>query len=259
MREVARITGKNIVFDPRISGEIDLVATRPMTAPEIWRVAVSALDLNGYALIEHGAVVRVVPRSEAATHGGPVHAPPSPRAEPSDEIVAEVFELAHIDAARATQAVSALVGNEGRVVAAPGGKRIVVVDRQANVERVRRIIERVDRASGESAIVAVHLEHADAARVAAILTELFARSGSLAGGGCDCKFTHEPRSNSVIVRAHALETEAAKRLAESLDHTDAAVRIERLSNLSADEARNLLQSMAYGGGAAVAPNVSPAP
>ncbi|MCZ7582266.1 MAG: hypothetical protein M5R36_02410 [Deltaproteobacteria bacterium] len=94
------------------------------------------------------------------------------------------------------------------------------------------------------AVEVIALERASAARVASILGELFEKAGGIDGAGCRCRFTSEPRSNRLVVRAPAAETRAAQKIARGLDAGDESLSVEKLRNLDALEARDLLNSLA---------------
>jgi general secretion pathway protein D len=55
VKVVSEITGKNFVLDPWVKGEINIVAAKPMPRSVVYDVFLSALRLQGFAVIkDHG-------------------------------------------------------------------------------------------------------------------------------------------------------------------------------------------------------------
>ncbi len=241
LREVAKITGKNILVDPGVTGTVTLVSPAPLTAEEVWNVTLSALAVNGYTAVSAGAIVKIVPRSKAASE-----AIPSYVAKPTgggEEFVTDLIELRYAKADAVVASASTLLSPDEKVAPAPGRNAIVIIATAANAARVRELVSRLDSEGAATAIGVIRLEYVNAAQLAQVLQELFGKAGGVSGRGCDCVFTAEPRSNSLIVRASAGEQLAARRLAEKLDRTEGAVEVAKLKNLSADQARDLLQAI----------------
>src|SRR5580658_644928 len=65
INEVSQETGKNFVVDPRVSGKVTLISSKPLRQSEVYDVFLSVLSLLGYAAIPSGDVVRIVPNMES--------------------------------------------------------------------------------------------------------------------------------------------------------------------------------------------------
>lgn len=241
LREVAKITGKNILVDPGVAGTVTLVSPAPLTAAEVWNVTLSALAINGYTAVEAGAIVKIVPKSRAATEAIPSYV--AKAGEPGEEFVTDLIELRYARADAVAASASTLLSPDEKAAPAPGRNAIVVIATAANVARVRELVARMDTEGAATAIDVIRLDYVNAAQLAQVLQELFGKAGGVSGRGCECVFTAEPRSNSLIVRAPAGEQLAARRLAKQLDRTEGAVEVAKLKNLSSDQARDLLRSI----------------
>jgi type II secretory pathway component GspD/PulD (secretin) len=64
-RFISQITGKNIVFDDDVTGKVSVVAPSKVTPAQAYCIFLSALQLKGFAAIETGPVVRILPAREA--------------------------------------------------------------------------------------------------------------------------------------------------------------------------------------------------
>jgi hypothetical protein len=49
INEVSLETGKNFIVDPRVSGKISLISSKPIKANEVYQVFLSVLELLGYS------------------------------------------------------------------------------------------------------------------------------------------------------------------------------------------------------------------
>src|SRR5438105_1962021 len=63
--EVSQETGKNFIVDPRVSGKISLVSSKPIKQSEVYQVFLSVLGLLGYSAIPSGNVIKIVPNMES--------------------------------------------------------------------------------------------------------------------------------------------------------------------------------------------------
>ena len=60
-RAMAVITGRQILLDARVKGNLSLTSEDPMTPSQAWSLWASALRLQGYVVVESGGVYRVLP------------------------------------------------------------------------------------------------------------------------------------------------------------------------------------------------------
>jgi general secretion pathway protein D len=62
---VADITGKNFIIDPRVTGKVTVVTTKPMKALQIYEIFLSILKVHGFSAVESGNIVKIVPNLNA--------------------------------------------------------------------------------------------------------------------------------------------------------------------------------------------------
>ena len=58
---VAEITGKNFIIDPRVKGNVTVVATAPMSNQDIYDVFLSVMDVHGFVALPEGKAIKIVP------------------------------------------------------------------------------------------------------------------------------------------------------------------------------------------------------
>jgi general secretion pathway protein D len=62
---VADATGKTIIIDPKVRGQVKVVSARPVNTEELYALFLSILDVHGFTAVESGNVVRIVPNRDA--------------------------------------------------------------------------------------------------------------------------------------------------------------------------------------------------
>ena len=84
VKAVSEITGKNFVLDPRVKGTVNIVSAKPMSRALVYQVFLSAIRLQGFAVVEERGMVMIVPEADAKVHRSPTLGPQErPRARPA--------------------------------------------------------------------------------------------------------------------------------------------------------------------------------
>lgn len=233
IRTMGQMTGRSFVVDPRVKGSVTLVAKKPIKREAAYQMLVSALRLQGFAVVEGSGVVKVLPDADARTQGGPV-ASDSRR---GDQIVTRVFELRYESAPQLATALRPLVGANQSIVASAASNALVVTDTADNLARLERIVSSLDVPHGDDPQV-VKLQHASALEVAATISRLITASAQ--GGGLIA--SPDARTNKIVLRAdNPALLVRAMRLIESLDSPEAGVGNIRVVYLQHVEAARLAQ------------------
>lgn len=183
---VSEATGKNFVVDPRVSGKVTVISQQPLDKEALYDVFLSVLRVNGFAAVQSGSVVKIVPEQAAtqdATNGD----------GDGDALVTRIIELKHITPAEAVQVLRPLAPQSAQLLAHPDSSSLVVADRAANVSRIEKILRRLDQSS-ESEIEVVPLENANATEVVRTLAML-----QPGGDGAGNKIAADERTNSVLL------------------------------------------------------------
>ena len=204
---VGKITGRNFVVDPRVKGKVSVVSPQPLTPDEVYQVFLSMLEVNGFAAVEQGPVVKVVPDVNARQSATPVFTG-SAEADGAT-LVTRVLRVENVPAAQLVPVLRPLVPQNGHVAAYPETNMLVISDTAANVARLSRIVASIDRPTYSEAEV-VKLEHASAEDVVRVLRSL---GGEQQGAGP----VADPRTNSVILGGDPTSRLRMRALVEHLD------------------------------------------
>jgi len=214
---VADITGKNFVIDPRVKGKVTIISSRPMEREEIYQIFLSVLQVHGFAAIETGNIIKIVPSANAKQAAVPLASDKAPGR--LDELVTRVIELKNVPAAQLVPILRPLVPQQGHLVAYPPSNSLVISDHAANIERLVKIIRRIDKPSVDE-IDIINLRNASATEVVRILNSL--QQGGQ-GAANQAVLSARPtlvadeRTNSILISG---EPTARLRLLAVISHLD---------------------------------------
>src|SRR5690606_2891173 len=90
---LARFTGRNFVVDPRVRGQLTLVSEAPVDADTAYSMLLSALRMQGYAVVDVDGVSRVLPEADAKLQGAPVNRNSASTGAHGGELITRVFQL----------------------------------------------------------------------------------------------------------------------------------------------------------------------
>ncbi|HPM76763.1 MAG TPA: secretin N-terminal domain-containing protein [bacterium] len=249
-KKVAQATGRVLIFGADFGGEIELQPAGPFNKDQLWNYLLATLDSQGWGVVLQGDVARVVKLAEMATQGVPEVVMSEPPAPVPAATITTTFELKHAEAEMIAAQLQRLAGPAGRVVGLPGQNQVVVVDTAANVERMRLVVERLDRAGETEKLDVVRLRKADPEIMAEILRRVFADyriDGSLVrqrNGAGGLIVVTEPHSRTVVLRGNERDVNGAKALATRLDNMDdPVIALRRLRQARPEELGDLLRDL----------------
>ena len=197
---IAEITGKNFIIDPRVKGKTTVISSRPMSKDEAYQVFLSLLEVHGFATVEVGKTIKVVPDVNAKQSSTGVSSLDHPGI--GDEIVTQVIPVEYVIAAQLVPILRPLVPQQGHLVAYAPSNVLIISDRAANINRLVELIRRIDKPSADSEVELISLQHASAAEVVRILTSLVQqeKQDPAAQGTLEAQvMVADERTNSVLL------------------------------------------------------------
>lgn len=233
LRALSLFTQRNYLVDPRVKGKLTLVSERPVDRDTAVNMLAGALRMQGYAIVDVDGVTRVVPESDAKLQGSSVVVdPPSRAGAPApvsmeqfargaqrSEVVTRVFSLKYENAANLLPVLRPLVPPNNPINAYPGNNTLVVTDYADNLDRIARVIARVDVPSAIDTDV-VPVRYGVASDLAALATQLLDAQGNDATQRIS--MVADPRTNSVLIRSGSpARTKLARDLLAKLDTSQA--------------------------------------
>ena len=136
-QDIALLTDKTIILDPRVKGVISIYSDAPLNSESIWEVFISTMEVQGYNVLKDGDIYRVIPSQEGVknfTESGPY----------TGSIGSEVIKLRFSSAKDIVNAVKPIVGVRSYIVALNNDREVLIADDADNIKRVREIIRNLD-------------------------------------------------------------------------------------------------------------------
>src|SRR6202050_291052 len=190
---VSMSTGKNFIVDPRVRAQVTMLSSTPMTPDQFYQAFLAILQVHGFVPVPAGNVVKIIPDANMRQY--PANDLPNSVSSTSDELVTQVLAVKNVGAAQLVPVLRPLMPQNAQLSAVTGANILIISDRASNVNRMMRIIARIDEV-GNPDVDVITLHSAVAADTARVLNSLLAQSGESAGA---VKIVADDRSNSILL------------------------------------------------------------
>ena len=211
---VSDATGTTIVVDPVVKGKVRVISSKPVSASELYELFLSVLDVHGYTAVRSGDIVRVIPSKDARS--APLDVSDDRSSMTSDEYMTQVIRLENISAAKLIPVLRPLVPQQAHMAAYAPSNAIIISDVSANIDKIRDIIERMDKSAVQKTDI-IKLRYAVAEDVVRMLDQLNKSAAKQTGGEQETLLVADARTNSVLVSGDELERARLRKLVNHLD------------------------------------------
>ncbi len=192
---VSKFTGKNFIIDPRVKAKVTVVSAHTLTPEAVYEVFLSVLQVHGYAAVQTGSIIKIVPEVNAKQ--GPLPLSGKGDQFPEDELITKIIRLDHVPASQLVPILRPLVPQQGHLAAYNPTNTLIITDHAGNIQRLLKIISGVDRPDSDELEI-IPLKHASASELVRIINSL--NSGATAkGAGEKVKLAADDRTNSILV------------------------------------------------------------
>lgn len=202
IKYISELTGKNFVVDREVRGKVSIMSPAGVSATEAYRIFESVLEVNGYAAVPSGSVVKIVPMVQArskdiATFGDGEVLPSE------DRVITRIVRLQHAGAEEVRTMLTPLVPKTGVMVSHADSGTITITDYQSNIRRLLEIIRSVDVPARTEELAIIPLTHTSASSAARVVERLFPPETQAQGGrrGGAIKVSPYERANALVVYA----------------------------------------------------------
>ncbi len=136
-QDIALLTDKTIILDPRVKGLITIYSDAPLNTESIWEVFLSTMEVQGYNVLKDGDIYRVIPSQEGVKNF-------SEAGDFQGSIGSEVIKLRFSSAKDIVNAVKPIVGVRSYIVALNNDREVLISDDADNIKRIKDIIRNLD-------------------------------------------------------------------------------------------------------------------
>lgn len=237
VKAISELTGKNFIVDPAVRGKISIVAPSKITVAEAYKAFLSALAINGYAVIPSGNFLKIrsarnAQRDSIETYSGKYY----PNA---DQMITRIIHLKHISADAVNRDLRILVSKDGEFSPYPQTNSLIISDYGSNIDRVMKIISQLDIPGFEDQLEVIKVKYAKAKDIADLIDKIvnkgtgntnrnsgafssgvprFSRTtSSNSPGSAYYMVIPDDRTNSLIVTGNKAGIDKIKKLLERLD------------------------------------------
>jgi len=202
-RAFAAMIERQIAVDPRVRGAITVYSEQPQSIPEAYQSFLSALRGLGFAVVESGGLLKVVPEADAKLQTGTVSV--GTVGVKGDQIITQIFQLRYENPNNLVAVLRPLISANNTINANPASSSLVITDYADNLRRIAQIIAALDQPAVTD-IEVIPMQYAVAADLLPLVQRLAdagagaAVPGAVSGGGAVTVIA-DARSNSLIVRA----------------------------------------------------------
>ncbi len=211
---VGAVTGKNFVLDPRVKAQVTMLSSAPMTPDAFYEAFLSILSVYGFVAVPSGNVVKILPDANARQVPGAEMGAGGGHA--ADDLVTRIIPVKNVAAAQLVPILRPLIPQYGHLAAHPPSNVLIISDRANNVERMQRIIERIDTET-TSDIEVIRIENASAAEVVRVITSLGQGTKAEGTAAPPATVVADERTNSVLVSGDKNERLRLRTLMAHLD------------------------------------------
>ncbi len=202
-RAFAAMIDRAILVDPRVKGTITVYSEQPQTVREAWQSYQSALRGLGFAVVESGGLLKVVPEADAKLQTGTVSI--GDVGVRGDQVITQIFTLRYENPNNLVPVLRPLISANNTINANPASHSLVITDYADNLQRIGKIIAALDSPSGTEVEI-VPLEHAVAADLAPLVQRLSDAASSspvpgVAAAAGGTTVVADSRSNALLIRA----------------------------------------------------------
>lgn len=218
---ISEVTKRTFIVDPRVKANVTVVSPVPMNGEEVYQVFLSILSTYGFTAIETGKTVKIVPDTFAKSDNTPVLN--NNNQLTGSQIITQVVKVKNVSAAQLVPLLRPLIPQQGHLVAYPNNNTLVISDTADNVNRLLKIIDRMDLADDKEIEVMV-LQYANASEVMRIISTLEQQNNAAvaaAGGGIQTSIVADDRTNSLLISG---DKTARLRLRALISHLDTPIK-----------------------------------
>ncbi len=138
--DVAMVTGKTFLVDPRIQGNVTISSEEKLTPSEVFEVFKNVMRVHGYTVIRTSTGAYEVRLMQGSAQSAPFVS----NSGSNGQFATIVIKLEHSDAADAAKLIKPVMHSQGILTANAGGNIIVITDFPENLYKARQIVAAMD-------------------------------------------------------------------------------------------------------------------
>jgi type II secretory pathway component GspD/PulD (secretin) len=171
------ILNANYVVDPRVKGRVTFRAVTPVPAESVLPLMEVILRLNGIGIVEDGGLYRIVPISDISKEPSPISYGRDPaRIVTTGRALLQVVPILYIKSSEALKLITPFASNNAVLIDVPKGNQLIIVDTDASVKRLLKLIEVFDNEKlrqTKQQVFVYQVQNSKAKDTASVLQQIF--------------------------------------------------------------------------------------
>jgi type II secretory pathway component GspD/PulD (secretin) len=168
----------NYVVDPRVKGRVTFRAIAPVPAENVLPLMEVILRLNGIGIVEDNGLYRIVPIGDISKEPSPISYGRDPETiRTTGKALLQVVPIIYVQSSEALKLITPFASHNAVLIDVPKGNQIIVVDTDANVKRMLRLIEVFDNdklKQRRPQVFVYQVQNGKAKDIATLLQQIFA-------------------------------------------------------------------------------------
>ncbi|NLH49611.1 MAG: type II secretion system secretin GspD [Myxococcales bacterium] len=171
VKTMATMTDQNFMLDKAITGTVTIISPTCITPAEAYDVFLSVLYVNGLTTVKVGKLTKIIKRAEAQTQ--PIDTNTEGLGRDNEKYITQLIPLQNLDAVEIASGFRSLVSSDGNIFAYGPSNMLIIMDSAANINRLFRILQKLDVEGTEQILEVIPIEYASADTVADVIMQLF--------------------------------------------------------------------------------------
>ncbi len=243
---VSRLTGKTFIVDPRVRNKkITVISQHEMDEDEIFSLFLSVLKVHQFSAVETNGIYKIEQLQTAKQDSAEVY--DEGKKYDGDQLVTRVIKVDNVDVSQLVPLLRTLIPQQGHMAAYKPTNVIVIHDAAANLDRIVKIIRKIDKESNQE-IEIIEVEHASATEIVRILESIEKQStGSKKLEANKPRFVADERTNSILLSADKKSSLRLRALIAQLDSpakNSGNTKVRHLRYAKAEDLATLLEGVA---------------
>ena len=254
--QVASITGKNFVLDPRINGNVTVISNKALSRDEVYDLFLAVMKVNGVVAVDRGITTELMPDTVAKQAGVDVDLRGNTT---GNQLTTRIFYLTNTSANDILNVIRPMMPQYANAAAVPNLNALILSDRADNLNQLSKLISDLDGNMNDKLTI-IPLQHVDAKRMMELIGSLTninstptatpqagGQAAVAASAGSLVNIIADPTSDRLLVKGSAEMTAKIQRMVEQLDTVPSqrlsGLRVFRLKYASATHIADMLRGL----------------
>ncbi|MCW8801457.1 MAG: type II secretion system protein GspD, partial [Desulfobacter sp.] len=250
---ISKLTQKNFVVDTKVRGKVTIISPEKISVDDAYKVFESVLDIYGFATVETGSVVKIIPAVDA--RGDNVDTRVAMHAEQaSDKLVTRLIPLTYASSDELKSLLTPMLAKGSLVLSHADSNMLIVTATLASIDRLLKLIKAIDVEGVGRKITILPIKYADAEKMVTNLTKIYSakakkilRSRKKTSDDFSVEMVADERTNSIILLASEQESAQITALVDALDKEvpkgEEKIRVYYLEHAIAEDLAAVLQEI----------------